>query len=107
MARLRDLVAEQRAAPGDAAAFMRADIAFHTAIAAIPGNPVITALSRAMLGWLFNHHETLLPGSGHGKVTLAGHEAIADALHRRDAGLAADLMGRHLGRSRRLYPGAD
>lgn len=104
IARLRELVAVQRAALGDTPAFMRADIDFHTALAAILGNPVITALSHAMLGWLFRHHNTLLHWSGHETVTLAEHEAITDALASRDGEQAAALMQKHLDRSERLYP---
>ncbi|SED28263.1 transcriptional regulator, GntR family [Rhodobacter sp. 24-YEA-8] len=101
--RLRGLVGLQRAALGDTAAFMRADIDFHTALAAILGNPVITALSHAMLGWLFKHHDTLLHWSGHETVTLAEHEAITDAIATQDPDLAAERMQKHLDRSERLY----
>ncbi|WP_112313232.1 transcriptional regulator NanR [Pseudogemmobacter bohemicus] len=104
VARLRDLIRVQRAALGDTPAFMRADIDFHTALAAILGNPVITALSHAMLGWLFNHHNTLLHWSGHETVTLSEHEAITDALEARDPEQAAAMMQKHLDRSERLYP---
>lgn len=103
-ARLRALIEVQRAALGDTAAFMRADINFHTALVATLQNPVITSLSNAMLGWLFRHHNTLLHWSGHETVTLAEHVAIVDAMAVHDGNLAADLMGKHLDRAERLYP---
>lgn len=101
--RLRLLVKAQRDAHGDWQAFMRADIAFHASIAEILGNPVVTALSRGMLGWLFNHHTALLHWSGHENITLAEHEGLIEALAAQDAELAADLMAAHLDRSERFY----
>ena len=106
VAHLRSLIDIQRNALGDTAAFMRADIEFHTALTAVLQNPVITALSKSMLGWLFRHHNTLLHWSGHETITLAEHEAMTSALAEHDGEKAAELMGKHLDRSERLYPQA-
>ena len=52
VAKLRAIVQAQRAALGKAEPFISADMAFHTAIAAISGNPIFVSVSEAMLGRL-------------------------------------------------------
>lgn len=103
VARLRAIVAEQRAALGKADAFMTADTRFHTAIAAISGNPIFVSVSEAMLGWLRAYHTELLIWSGKETHTLAEHATIIDALAAGDADAAEAAMVKHLQRSNALY----
>ena len=84
-------------------AFIGRDIAFHVAIAAIGGNPILVATSRAMLGWLRQYRLELLHWSGKESVTVAEHHEIADAIESRDPDLAEAAMTRHLARSSVLY----
>lgn len=103
VAELRELIERQREQLGDAAAFIRADIAFHVRIAELSGNPIFTAVSQAMLGWLFRYHSNLLIWSGHEKTTLAEHTAIVDMIEAGDGDRAATAMEDHLNRSNKLY----
>lgn len=100
---LRDLIEQQRAALGDAESFIASDMAFHAAIAAISGNPIFTAVSEAMLGWLKRFHTELLIWSGKEQFTLAEHETIVAAIARRDVDGAELAMEHHLSRSAGLY----
>ncbi|MFO1132882.1 MAG: transcriptional regulator NanR [Hyphomicrobiales bacterium] len=103
VARLRTIVAEQRAALGDAVAFMSADMRLHTEIAAISGNPIFVSVSEAMLGWLKAYHTELLMWSGKENYTLAEHAVIIDAIEKGDGDAAEAAMVKHLQRSSGLY----
>lgn len=100
---LRALIERQRGALGDPAAFIGADIDFHRRIAALSGNPIFSAVSELMLGWLFRFHSDLLIWSGHEDVTLAEHAAIVDAIEAGDVDRAAGSIGAHLDRSTPFY----
>ena len=101
--RLRAVVARQRTHLGDTDVFISADTEFHTAIAAISGNPIFESVSGAMLGWLKAYHTDLLRWSGKETHTLAEHALIVDAIERGDADAAAQAMAQHLQRSSGLY----
>ena len=103
VATLRAIVGEQRAARGDAEAFISADMRFHTRIAAISGNPIYIAISEAMLGWLKEYHTEMLIWTGKEKFTLTEHEEIIDRIEKKDADGAEKAMVKHLERSRALY----
>jgi len=100
---LRQTLAEQRQALGDADRFMAADMRFHTQIAAISNNPIFTAVSEAMLGWLKLYHSQMLIWTGKEKHTLAEHEDIISHLAEHDPDAAEAAMVKHLERSRALY----
>lgn len=103
VADLRRLIEAQRACLGDPAAFIRADIAFHVHLAGLSGNRILSAVSQAMLGWLFRFHSDLLIWSGHEDITLAEHAGIVDAIEAGDPEAAAEAMDAHLARSATLY----
>lgn len=103
VARLREILAEQRALRDEASAFIDKDMAFHTQIAAISGNPIYVAVSEAMLGWLKEYHTEMLIWTGKEKYTLAEHEEIIDCVEQKDAEGAEQAMIRHLERSRALF----
>jgi len=100
---LRNTLEDQRKAVGDADRFMAADMRFHTQIAAISNNPIFTAVSEAMLGWLKVYHSELLHWTGKEKYTLAEHEEIISHLAANDPEAAEAAMVKHLERSRALY----
>jgi DNA-binding FadR family transcriptional regulator len=100
---LRQTLAEQRQALGDADRFMAADMRFHTQIAAISNNPIFTAVSEAMLGWLKLYHSQMLIWTGKEKHTLAEHEDIISHLAEHDPDAAEAALVKHLERSRALY----
>lgn len=97
---LEDTIVRQRAyLSQDLQQFIAADMAFHSKIAQIAGNPIIHAVSRAMVGWLFAFHQGMLHWSGNEEVTLAEHERILDRLRAQDAEGAVREMAMHLDRS--------
>lgn len=100
---LRATLEQQRRATGDADAFMSADMRFHTQIAAISRNPIFTAVSEAMLGWLRLYHSEMLIWTGKEKYTLAEHEEIISHLAANDPDAAEAALVKHLERSRPLY----
>lgn len=100
---LRALVEQQRASLGDMASFVTLDMDFHVAIAAIAGNPIFVAVSRAMLGWLRQYRAEMLHWSGKENVTIAEHVEIVDRIGAGDAAGAEEAMTRHLKRSSTLY----
>jgi len=101
---LRRALAAQRAEMGrDPAAFVAADMAFHTCIAAASRNPIFEAVSRGMLMWLSRYHSGLLHWQGHEDITLAEHQQILERIAAHDAPGAAEAMRVHLRRSRAVY----
>lgn len=100
---LRRTLDEQRKAVGDAERFISADMRFHTQIAAISGNPIFTAVSEAMLGWLKVYHSELLRWAGNERYTLAEHEEIIAQLAAADPDAAEAALVKHLERSRAHY----
>ena len=104
LARLEAALAlQQDCLKTDPRAFVAADMAFHTAIAAVTGNPLFEAVSRAMLQWLSLFHSGVLHWKGHEPITLIEHRQILDAITAGDADLAAEVMRTHLRRSRTNY----
>ena len=103
VAALREIWERQKAADGDPAAFIRADMSFHARIAAITGNPIYAAVSEMMLGWLREYHSHLLIWRGKSHLTLAEHAAIIDRIAAHDPDGAEQAMTGHLERSNHLY----
>ncbi|MGV6887805.1 transcriptional regulator NanR [Rhodophyticola sp. SM2404] len=103
IANLRALVEAQRDKLGQEKAFIEADIAFHVAIAALTENPLIQAVTQAMLSWLSAYYKPVLHWSGREDTTLMEHARIVDLLEAKDVSGAVRLMGDHLNRSDPLY----
>ncbi|WP_299815637.1 transcriptional regulator NanR [uncultured Roseibium sp.] len=103
IAELEKLLATQRTKLGNPSEFIKADIAFHSKISAISGNPILAAVCDAMLTWLFNYHADLLIWSGRENVTLEEHQKIIECIASGDPAAAASALGTHLNRSKDLY----
>lgn len=99
VAHLRAILAEQKENVGNATAFIEADMKFHTRLAEMTGNPIIVSVSRAMLGWLFEYHVSLLHWLGKENVTLSEHAQMIDLIEQHDVEGAVAMMSRHLTRS--------
>lgn len=108
VAQLRQALEQQKRSHELAPAnFVEADMAFHTTIAAITGNPIFEATSRAMLGWLKQFHQRVLRWEGNEHITLNEHEQILEAIAANDPEKAYEVMAAHLNRTRSAYtPGA-
>ncbi|MDB5663711.1 transcriptional regulator NanR [Cypionkella sp.] len=96
---LSDILDEQRRCLADPRAFIAADMAFHTRIAAMTANPIMLAVSQAMLKWLFHYHSALLHWSGKEEVTLLEHARIIERIAARDGDGAVAAMQAHIARS--------
>jgi DNA-binding FadR family transcriptional regulator len=79
--------------------FVALDIRFHTLLAEISGNPILQAVSEAMLQWLFEFHSELVRFPGHEDVTLADHREIYKRVAERDVEGAERAMIDHLTRA--------
>jgi DNA-binding FadR family transcriptional regulator len=101
--RLRIAVETQRSCAADAPAFVKADMAFHTAIAALSGNSVCVLLSEAMLDWLFEFRRDMLRLPGSERITLAEHERLLEAIAAHDVAGAEAAMVEHLTRADERY----
>jgi len=100
---LRALIEKQRSQLGEDRPFIQTDIDFHVAIARATGNPLVVAVTQAMLSWLFAYYKPLLHWEGRERTTLREHAAIVDFLEERDADGGVSLMEEHLNRSDPLY----
>lgn len=106
VAKLRQLLARQESflfGDLDYCKFVEADMAFHTGIADILENPVISATSRAILRWLQEYHTALLHWSDNEKTTLREHTRIIESIAANDIEGAVAEMRSHLDRSRAMY----
>lgn len=103
VARLDAVLREQAAARAEAATFRALDGRFHREIAAISGNPIWTALSDALFGWLSDFHVDLVSVPGLEALTLAEHAEILAAIRDGDAERAGQAMTDHLNRANALY----
>jgi GntR family transcriptional repressor for pyruvate dehydrogenase complex len=85
-----------RAALDDVRAFERTDVAFHFVLAVAPRNPIFTAIHEAIVAWLTEQRTISLVSPGQRFIALRAHEAICDAVAKRDPDLAERAMRDHL-----------
>jgi GntR family transcriptional regulator, sialic acid-inducible nan operon repressor len=83
--------------------FVKADIAFHIAIAETTGNPILVATERAMLGWLKTYNSKIVRLDGKEHITLDEHRKIFEFIVTNDPDAAAYAMTDHLNRSREIF----
>jgi len=81
---------------------VRLDVAFHVAVAAAAGNPLLLTMSELATSWtagprLYSH----LDDRGR-RASVDGHRRIADAIRSGDAATAATAMREHLGEIERV-----
>lgn len=100
---LQSALDHQRSCVGNPAAFVKADMAFHIAIARVGGNPICVSLSEAMLEWLFNFRRDMLRVPGSENITLSEHQRVFEAIAKHDEAAAAQAMTDHLTRANSLY----
>jgi GntR family transcriptional regulator, sialic acid-inducible nan operon repressor len=101
--RLQRILERQAAAQNDAKLFLECDGEFHREIAAISGNPILSAVGAAVFSWLTDFHVDLVRFPGLETLTLSEHQAILDGIAARNAAVAAKAMGDHLMRANSLY----
>lgn len=103
IARLRRIVEAQEAAHDHPGEFVALDGEFHREVAAIAGNPLLTALTSAVFSWLSEFHPRSVRVPGLEALTLAEHHLILGAIEAGRADAAAAAMRDHLGRANALY----
>lgn len=103
LAELERILAAQAACPRTSPEFLKLDGQFHLELARISGNPIYSALSEALFGWLARFHAHLVRSPGHEHLTIAEHQLILDAIAARDPDRAARCMADHLNRANALY----
>ena len=101
--RLRAALADNQAAIGDQHRFQRTDVAFHYAIAEIPGNAIFTSLHEAVVAWLTEQRATSGRMPGAGEAAYAAHARIYEAIAAHDAQAAEAEMEAHLAAVVALY----
>ena len=90
-------------AVGQDQAFRVADVAFHRALAEIPGNPVILLLHDAVVDWLISRRPIPNDVLGATRTSQAEHRSIFDAIVRKQRDEVEDLMVKHLTRAYYLH----
>jgi DNA-binding FadR family transcriptional regulator len=100
--RLRALNRRLRDDVADPAKLREHNAAFHAAVADLSGNPLLTLLVQSLLDLL----GTVLPeprqAPAFARDTVERHEAIVEAMARRDVARAADLMAADIAATERL-----
>ena len=100
---LRDLLARQRLARTEPQEFMRRDGDFHSAVAGISRNVVLSSVVRAVFDWMAQFHTHAVRTSGLERLTLEEHDAIYAAIAAGDPDRAVRAMKDHLTRANALY----
>lgn len=101
--RLEEILETLRRTTGKVPDFVRADMAFHKAIAEISGNRICVAVSQAMLDWLFEFRRDMLRVPGAEKITISEHKRILDRIRANDESGAEKAMTDHLTRANKRY----
>ncbi len=96
LARLETALATMRAAGPDVELFVEGDLAFHAALMAAAGNPVVAALFSPVGELLEQSRRTTSQRAADRADAIAAHEEILDAVRRRDPGRARTAMSDHL-----------
>lgn len=100
---LREALEVHRASIDVPQHFVESDMAFHSAIAGVSRNPILVAVSQAMLQWLEKFHQESVRAPGAERATLAEHARIFERIAARDPEGASKLITRHLSRARKRY----
>lgn len=101
--KLQLVLDRQKAALQDIPEFVKADMAFHTAIAAVSGNTVCVLLSEAMLDWLFKFRRDMVRVPGSESISFAEHERLLAAIAAHDVDEAERAMLDHINRGNERY----
>ncbi len=103
VAKLHSALEACEAAVGQDQAFRVADVAFHRALAEIPGNPVILLLHDAVVDWLISRRPIPSDVLGATRTSQAEHRSIFDAIVKKQKDEVEDLMVKHLTRAYYLH----
>jgi DNA-binding FadR family transcriptional regulator len=99
IAKMVSAVEECDANLDDLAEFRHADVRFHRALAAVPGNPIFVALHETFVERLMKGQPIRDDFAAHNATSNAGHKEIMNALLAKDADLAVQALTLHLTRN--------
>lgn len=94
--KLRKLTEEMRTQISASEAFVRAGIAFHRTLVEAAGNTVFLTLWEAIAGLIEKSQRRIIGMPGQSGEALAKHEALLNAVERRDAEGAREAMREHM-----------
>jgi DNA-binding FadR family transcriptional regulator len=103
--RLRGILDEMKAVRADPLAFSTADMAFHVAMAEMTKNTITVSIMKSLLDWLMTRYRELVRAPGLEAITIAEHEAVFEAIERRDSNAAATEVLRHIVRADDRFAG--
>jgi GntR family transcriptional regulator, sialic acid-inducible nan operon repressor len=83
--------------------FMRTDVAFHYAIAAISRNPIFTSMYNAVVAWLTEQREISGRAPDAGRAAFAAHTRVFEAIADQNPAAAQLAMQEHLDQVVKLY----
>jgi DNA-binding FadR family transcriptional regulator len=98
LANLQDALAKNAATIGTPQ-FAETDIAFHRALVAVVGNPVLLTLHDMFVSRLIAQRPQTDDQAGYDRMAFEEHRAIHTAVLDRDVATATEVMERHLSRS--------
>ena len=96
LAALRELLEQSRGQIANKAAFIKADYAFHQAIAVASGNSILVTMLQTMRTMMSDFNSQLLTSQEGRQQVYAHHEKIVEAILGRDEKVARDAMLLHL-----------
>ena len=100
---LRRALEEHRASMNDPQRFLKTDMAFHTAIAAVSHNPIYVAVSKAMLDWLQKFHVELVQTPGAEQLTYSEHAKLFKLIAAHDGDSSEAWLTMHVKRASKKY----
>jgi GntR family transcriptional repressor for pyruvate dehydrogenase complex len=103
IAALAKALEDNRLAIGDQAAFEKTDMMFHYTLAMIAHNPIFTSLNHALNEWLAEQRSISARAGASQSEVYREHQAIYDAIARRDPIAAQAAMEAHLATVSRNY----
>ena len=87
----------------DISAFREADVAFHRALAEIPGNPIFVALHDTFVDKLMKNRAVLPDFEQRNRTSNAEHRKIISAILDKDGDKAVEVLSEHLTRNYGTY----
>ena len=96
IANLRGALTKNGEAINDSELFYETDMAFHSVLYTIPGNPIFPSLHKSYTAWLASHWKQMPRLPDRNRRNFEAHSAILDGILSRDPDVAEDALRRHL-----------
>lgn len=103
IAKMVEAIKACEAGADDITAFRKADVAFHRALAEVPGNPIFVALHDTFVEKLMMNRAVLPDFEQRNRTSNAEHRKIVSAILDKDAEKAVEVLSQHLTRNYGTY----